>query len=224
MKAIIDYLGRLESNNSREWFNRHKSEYLDSKKQFDELVESIIHEIRKFDDSIGLLTAADCTYRIYRDTRFSQDKSPYKTHLGAYIAPGGKKSGYSGYYFQVGCQEDGFTSGCMIAVGNYYCEPNVLRTLREDIEVDNQFIDIINNASGFTLDREQSLKRVPKGWPIDHPMAEYLKLKNFCLVKDCGLDYFLQPNLVERLSEDFMKTKPFLEFLNRAIRYTKEEY
>ena len=93
MKTIIDYLSKLESNNNREWFNSHKSEYLDSKKQFDELVESIIREIRKFDDSIGLLTAADCTYRIYRDTRFSQDKSPYKTHLGAYIAPGGKKSG-----------------------------------------------------------------------------------------------------------------------------------
>lgn len=102
MQAIIDFLRQLSQNNNREWFMAHKSEYQQAQARFNELTEQLILGISQFDSSVSGLTAKDCIYRIYRDVRFSKDKSPYKTHMGAYVCPGGKKSGYAGYYFHVG--------------------------------------------------------------------------------------------------------------------------
>ena len=82
MKDVICFLEQLERNNNREWFQAHKSDYLAAQEQFNALAEQIIAGIARFDKSIQGLCAKDCTYRIYRDTRFSADKSPYKTHIG----------------------------------------------------------------------------------------------------------------------------------------------
>ena len=83
-----------------------------------------------FSSSVKGLKVKDCTYRIYRDVRFSKDKSPYKTHMGCYICRGGKKSGYSGYYFHVATeQSDVYPSGHMLAVGDYCMEPKALKIL-----------------------------------------------------------------------------------------------
>lgn len=99
MEEIIDFLNKLSANNNREWFNAHKEEYLHCKNLFEKFTIELIEGIRKFDESIGPLTISDCTYRIYRDTRFSLDKTPYKTHFGAFIVPEGKKSGYGATIF-----------------------------------------------------------------------------------------------------------------------------
>ena len=131
MKQVIDFLTQLERNNNREWFNAHKEEYRAAQQRFDKLAEQVIIGISTFDQSVAGLTAKDCTYRIYRDTRFSADKSPYKCHMGAFICPEGKKSGYAGYYLQVGPHEDGYPCGNMLAAGHYTFEPQVLRIIRE---------------------------------------------------------------------------------------------
>src|SRR5574344_204710 len=102
MKEIIAFLKDLSNNNNKEWFNANKDRYISVQAKFNEIVEQIIGGIQEFDSSVSGLTVKDCIYRIYRDIRFSNDKSPYKTHMGAYICPGGKKSGYSGYYFHIG--------------------------------------------------------------------------------------------------------------------------
>ncbi|MBQ8243432.1 MAG: DUF2461 domain-containing protein, partial [Bacteroidaceae bacterium] len=101
MKAIIHFLRQLQCNNNREWFNAHKEEFLKHQTRFHELVDEVIKEITEFDADVAGLTAKDCTYRIYRDVRFSSDKSPYKCHFGAFIAKGGKKAGNAGYYFHI---------------------------------------------------------------------------------------------------------------------------
>ena len=101
MKEIITYLRQLQAYNNREWFNAHKDEFLKHQARFHRLVEVVIKEKSVFDPSIANLTPKDCTYRIYRDVRFSSDKSPYKCHFGAFIAKGGKMSGNSGYYFHI---------------------------------------------------------------------------------------------------------------------------
>lgn len=90
-KIIFDFLENIRKNNNREWFNSHKDEYLSAKAVFEKCIEEAIARITEFDPSVKHLTIKDVTYRFYRDTRFSQDKSPYKTHLGAYIAAHGKK-------------------------------------------------------------------------------------------------------------------------------------
>ena len=91
-KIIFDFLENIRKNNNREWFNSHKDEYLSAKAVFEKCIEEAIARITEFDPSVKHLTIKDVTYRFYRDTRFSQDKSPYKTHLGAYIAAHGKKA------------------------------------------------------------------------------------------------------------------------------------
>ena len=126
----MDFLRELSLNNEKPWFEAHKQEYLLAKATVSSLTLKLIEGIHEFDDTIGPLTVSDCTYRIYRDLRFSKDKSPYKTHMGIFITRGGKKSGYSGYYFHI----DG-SGNHLIAIGNYYTEPRVLKTLREDIEL-----------------------------------------------------------------------------------------
>ena len=101
MKEVVMFLRQLKANNNKEWFTEHKAEYQSAQAKFNAFCEELIHRIEEFDPSVRGLTLKDCTYRIYRDLRFSKDKSPYKTHMGVYVCRGGKKSGYSGYYFHV---------------------------------------------------------------------------------------------------------------------------
>lgn len=219
MKQILHFLERLSRHNEREWFNAHKEEYVKARDRFTALTGQVLDGIRRFDDRIGLLDPAACCYRIYRDLRFSKDKTPYKTHMGFYINPGGKKSGYSGYYFHV----DG-TGHHLLAVGDIFFEPAVLKILREDIEMGGgDFRQILAAVDPrLHLDREGALKRVPNGFPADSPDAEYLKLKSFCLVFEPDEDFIRSPGLAGRLVEIFRTTKPFLDYLNRAIAFSRD--
>lgn len=224
MKKIIEFLKRLSENNDRVWFNGHKDEYLQAKAIFEALVEELIEGVNKFDPSVGSLSVGDCTWRIYRDTRFSKDKRPYKNYMGCYFAPHGKKGPFSGYYFQVGIDdEDGHVRG-MLAAGNYFTEPHVLKILREDIETDQarELEAALAQAKGYVLDDEQKLKRAPRGYNADMPYSEYLKFKNFCLVKVVDEKYLTDKNFKANLLNDLSVAKPFLALLNRAIEYSIE--
>ena len=225
MKDIITYLRQLQANNNREWFNAHKDEFLKCQARWNELVEEVIREVSVFDPAMANLTPKDCTYRIYRDVRFSADKSPYKTHMGAFICPGGKKSGYSGYYFHIGTGGDGYPYGHMLATGDYCCEPKVLQVLREDIVGGGgDFDDIVRSVAPiFMLDHEGALKRNPKGFEQETQYTEYLRLKSFCLLHTPTNEFVCADNLAQRVAELFRMTHPFLHYINRAIAYVKEE-
>ena len=220
MKQVLRYLHSLSLHNDRTWFEAHKADYLKAKGTVAALAERLIAGIRSFDDSIGPLSVSDCTYRIYRDVRFSKDKSPYKTHMGIFVNRGGKKSGYSGYYFHI----DG-GGNHLLAVGNYFTEPRVLKVLREDIELGGgDFRRILEGlAPGLALETESALKKVPKGFPADSPDAEFFKLRNFCLVENLDDSFILSQNLADRLLAIFQTAKPFLNYVNRAIDYCREE-
>ena len=91
-KIILAFLKNIAANNNREWFQEHKSEYETVKKEFEAGVEDVITTLTTIDSEIAHLKVKDCTYRFYRDTRFSSDKSPYKRHLGAFICAKGRKA------------------------------------------------------------------------------------------------------------------------------------
>lgn len=112
-KRILTFLRQVMANNNREWFQEHKKEYDAVRADFEQGIQQALERIATFDASIAHLKVKDCTYRFYRDTRFSADKSPYKNHLGAYISARGKKSLHGGYYIHL---EPGH---CMVACGNY---------------------------------------------------------------------------------------------------------
>lgn len=223
MREVITFLRDLQRHNDRGWFNEHKERYLQAQARFDAFVNELIGELAAFDPSVASLTAGDCTYRIYRDTRFSSDKTPYKTHMGAFIAPGGKKSGFSGYYMQVsaGGRED-FCGKQMLATGDYCFSPEVLRVLREDIvDGGGDFQRTLLQAPDFTLDRSDALKRNPKGFPADAPYGEYIRLKSYCLCREVDEAFLYADGLARRVAASFATTKPFLDYLNRAIDYCR---
>lgn len=223
MKEVIAFLSQLQQNNNREWFNEHKNEFLQVQARFNDFIEKLIKGIAGFDENISGLTVKDCTYRIYRDTRFSSDKTPYKCHMGAFINPGGKKSGYAGYYFQVGATDEGFPNGNMLASGDYCFEPAVMKILREDIcNGEGDFDRIVKQAKPFQIDSSEMLKRNPSGFPADAPYPEYLRLKTFCLTYQPGRSFMYSDHLLEELTELFRPTQPFIEYINRAIAFTRE--
>ncbi len=221
MKEILAFLNELARNNDRVWFNAHKAEYQDLAARFSDFSAELIEGIRSFDDTIGPLTPKDCTYRIYRDIRFSKDKSPYKTHMGVYINRGGKKSGYSGYYFHVGAKG----TGNMVAVGDICCPPDVLKILREDIQMGGgDFRKILSSADPrLVIDETDALKRVPAPFPADSPDAPFFKLKYYCLYYAPADRFVTSKDLTRRLLEIFQSGKPFLDYVNRAVEYVKEE-
>ena len=220
--TIIAYLRQLEINNNKPWFDAHRSEYQQARAQFNAIVEKLIEGIASFDASAKGVGIKECTYRIHKDMRFSKDGLPYKTHFGAFIARGGKKSGYSGYYFHIGSGSgENYPCRSFLAVGNYYMEPKVLRILREDIELGGGDFDRIIQSlhPSLSLDQDQKLKRPPMGFDAQGPYIEYIKLKKFCLsgiYDDADLD-------LDEILTVFKSAKPFLDYINRAIQYSREE-
>lgn len=224
MKKVLEFLAELRVNNNRDWFEANKGRYREALEVFNGFAENLIAAVGEFDPSVRGLTLRDCTYRIYRDTRFSKDKTPYKTHMGVYICPGGKKSGNAGYYFHVEPSGDGLPGHHLMSSGIYMPEPKVLKSVRDEIFDNGDEVEkAIKKARGFRIDTTNSLKRTPTGYPADSPYDTYLKLKDFYLEKFFGDDYILADNLAARAAADFRLTYDFISLMNRAAQFAHEE-
>ncbi len=224
MKEIIAFLHQLNENNNRPWFQAHNDQYEAVNDHFHGFVDALIAGIASFEPEVAGLTAKDCSYRIYRDVRFSHNKMPFKTHFAAYICPHGKKSPYAGYYFHVEPKGFGYLEeGHQLCSGLYGPEPHVLKSVREDIlHNGDAFHATVQAASGFSLEPYQALKRVPQGCPSDHPYADYLKMRHPCLIRVVDEAFMLSPNLLTNTLEAFHKTAPFVRHLNQAVAYALE--
>jgi uncharacterized protein (TIGR02453 family) len=224
MREVIDFLRELRENNNRDWFEANKPRYREVQATIGDFAARLIGGIASFDPSVRGLEVKDTTYRIYRDTRFSNDKTPYKHHVGVYVCPGGKKSGNAGYYFHIEPEGEGMMGGNFLTSGLYLPEPAVLKSVREEIAEDGErFLAALKKAKGFALALESSLKRMPQGYPVDHPMGEYLKLRDIYVQKQVGEDYLLSPDLLKNVVEDFRKTYALSSLLNRCADYAREE-
>lgn len=219
MREIIDFLQDLYDNNNREWFEANRPRYKQVRELMDDVAVRFIKAVESFDSAVSGLRVQDCTYRIYRDTRFAKDKSPYKTWFGVYVCPRGKKSGFSGYYMHL---EPG-TKHYMICTGAYCPTPGEQKSVREEFMTDGEaFVDAIRAAVGFELDWSEAYKRVPRGWSADDEFADYYRLRNYVVVKMVDEAYFTSDGYFERVVEDLRRTKPFNDTLNRAIEYARE--
>lgn len=225
MKEILHFLRDLDAHNNREWFAANKGRYEAVMQRWNAFCEELIRAIGSYDEDIARLSVKDCTYRIYRDTRFSLDKSPYKTHFGAFLSKGGKRSMHAGYYFHVGTGGgSGYPHAHMLAAGNYCYEPQVIKMLREDIsfgweEFKSSVLDVADPR--FTLDMDGALKRVPKEYPADAPYADFMRLKSYTLLTTFDDAFLLQPHLAERVAELFRTVKPFNDYINRAVDFSE---
>ncbi len=219
MKSILDFLSELSEHNDRTWFEANRDRYKQVKKRMDEVAAEFIEAVAAFDPAVEGVQVKDATYRIYRDTRFSKDKSPYKTWFGVYVCPRGKKSGFSGYYMHVEPDQNHY----MLCTGAYCPTAGEIRSVREEIMTEGEaFVESIEAAEGFEVDWSSALKRMPQGWSAEDQHSEYYRLRNFLLVKLVNKEYFLRPDAIQQAAKDMQCTRPFNDTLNRAIEYARE--
>ena len=209
---VFDFLRQLAENNNREWFTENKNLYTESQENIVAFLEDLIAEMSEFDSELGKIYAKKSLFRIYRDTRFSKDKTPYKTNIGASLGMG-KGSQKGGYYLHL---EPGKS---FIAGGIYMPESSVLKTLRKEISLYGQeFLNILNNKEFKKyfpeLDQDDQLKKVPQGFEKEDPMAEYLKLKSFIVVYNLSDEEISDKNASKDLAKIFKVMKPLNDFLN----------
>jgi uncharacterized protein (TIGR02453 family) len=209
--STLQFLKNLTKNNNREWFNENKTLYQEAQQDVISFVEKLMEEMADFDEEMGKLEAKKSVFRIYRDTRFSKDKTPYKTNFGAGLGMG-KGNKVSGYYLHI---EPGKS---FLAGGVYKPEPSVLKTIRQEISAfGDEFLEILeqdefrNYFRGLSV--EDKLKKVPQGFEKDDKMAEYLKLKHFIVTHPVSDEQLLSENAVKEFTEIFKAMKPLNDFL-----------
>ncbi|MFZ7182059.1 MAG: DUF2461 domain-containing protein [Bacteroidota bacterium] len=210
------FLKALKKNNNRDWFNDHKSEYENAKDNVLGFIQELVVAFSTFDSSLRGLEAKDCLFRIYRDTRFSKDKTPYKTNLGASINAGGKKSMGPGYYVHL---EPG---GSFIAGGIWMPPADEVKKIRQEIDYNGKDLKKILTKPSFKkafggLSREHALKTAPKGYPKDHPDIELLKLNSFIVWKNVSDKDILGPKSIKTLTTLGKEMKPLMDFLKTAL-------
>lgn len=215
MLQVVQFLQELSENNNREWFQKNKKRYDESRGKELFITDVLINEIRKFDSDVPLLEPKDCLFRIFRDVRFSNDKSPYKTNFGSFIAKGGRKSIYAGYYFHI--EPD----GSFVGGGVYMPEAEPLKAIREAIaENGDEFSGLINNPEFkkvFPEMMDDKLKTAPKGYSPDNEFIDLLRYKSFAFSSRITREEILSENYIEQLIRSFKILHPVNRFLNDAL-------
>ena len=215
---ILQFLEELKQNNNRAWFQDNKERYDALRQGFIDEVQELIGRISLFDPEVAGLEAKDCLFRIYRDIRFSPDKTPYKIHFAAYIAQGGRSSERSGYYIHL---EPG---NCMLSGGVWCPPPALLKKLRQDIyDHIEEFAAILEDSvfkTTFPVLEGEMLKRMPAGYPADSPYDYILKHKDFSVVAVKPDSFFCKKGWIEQAVDCYKLLLPFNRFLN----YTVDDY
>lgn len=215
MKEVFRFLSELKVNNNKEWFDQNRDRYEESRKKVLFLTDLVINEIKSFDPEIGNILPKDCMFRIFRDVRFSTDKTPYKINMGSFIASGGRKSMGAGYYFHI-------EPGGSFVGGGSYCPPaDVLKAIRTEIyDHPDTFSNLIRNENFRTVYPEMyddKLKTPPKGFPKDFQEIDLLKYKSYAFTSRISDDELTGPELVGKIVTAFKELAPVNHFLNVAI-------
>ena len=214
---VIPFLTDLHKNNNREWFTENKSRYVEANADFVVFVDNIIQHLTTIDSSLIGLEAKNCVYRIYRDVRFSKDKTPYKTHFGALISAGGRKSKKAGFYIHI--EPAGST---IVGSGIFRPEADILKALRSDFyTVPEELLEIIEDAKfkntfGGLWDFDK-LKLALKGFPKDFEHIDLLKYKSYVTSKEFSHDEIVDDNFLENIIEVYKVAHPLNRLINAII-------
>lgn len=194
----------------------NKSVYQEARHTLLQATEQLIQGIGKFDHDIAVLAPANCIFRINRDIRFTKDKSPYKSNMGAYFAKGGKTGGYAGYYLHLQPNNQSFIAG-----GIYDPSPEVLKKIRQEIDYNGEKLELIVGDKRFKelfgKLQGESLQRPPKGYEANHPHIDWLKLKSFIAIHPVMDTMVAKPDFIEHTLTLFEALAPLNQFLNAAL-------
>jgi len=216
LQPALDFLNDLNQHNDRSWFNAHRPTYEAARSAFEAFVDDLIDRLR-FSDDLQDLVAKDCLARIYRDVRFSKNKSPYKTNLGALIGRGGWKTpSLLGYFIAL---EPGSKS--MTAGGLHDPMPEQLARFRQAIDRDAEAFYQVTRAEDFVREfgavAGERLKTAPKGYERDHPHIDLLQLKQVYGMHTYTDSEVLSPDFADRVVEACLALKPFLAYLKEIV-------
>ena len=194
----------------------NKAEYKKIMDERNETAERFIAAIATIDPTVAGFPIEKCVYRLMRDTRFSEDKTPYKTHIGIFVCPPlGKKSLMSGYYLHL---EPGAS---FICGGNYELPTKYLTVIRNDIR-DNieEYVSIIESPEFkqfFNKVGETWLKTAPKGFSRDWEYIDYVRPKDFSVMKILPDSFFNNRDFIEQLIPCLVQIKRLNDFINFAL-------
>ncbi len=213
---ILNFLNDLKNNNNREWFQANKNRYDEARKAFESFVDELIPRIRILDPLIDMVTAKDCVFRIYRDVRFSPNKLPYKTNMGAYIARGGKNSMLAGYYAHVE------PVGSFLAGGLYMPPADTLKKVRDEIYFQPEEFKKIIYQDEFvkcfgTLSDPEKLKNPPKGYPKDFADIDLLKYRNYAVMHFVPDEIIVKEDYGNYAMQVFKTLLPLNNYFNRMF-------
>ena len=216
--STLKFLKTLAKNNDKQWFEANRSSYEQAKEDFENFVQAVLDRQSKKDEDLKELIAKKCTFRINRDIRFSKDKTPYKTNMGASMTRGGKKSVFAGYYFH--CEPGkSFVGG-----GLWMPMAPEMKKVRQEIDYCyDEFKQIVTSKKfrsvykGLYSGDDIKLTKVPQGFEKENPAAEYLKLKSWLAMRDLSDAELVSKDLIKKTSEAFEALQPLVKFLNRAM-------
>ena len=214
--GTFKFLQALSKNNERAWFEKNKPTYLQAKEHFEIFVGKFLNELIKFNPSLAGLNPKKLPFRIYRDVRFSKDKSPYKTNMGAGFSPNGKLIQEPGYYLHIQA------GGSFFAGGIYMPDPANLSKIRQEIDYNGDKLEKILKDKKFRkwfkgFSDFDKLKTVPKGYVKDHPRLDWLKHKTFIVTHAFTDAQVKDKNFLKQIVEAARAMKPLNDFLKDAM-------
>lgn len=217
-KEAAQFLDDLTKNNATEWMHENKKRYESYKKDYNNLIASVLEAIKPLDSSLEPLEVKNCTFRINRDIRFSKDKSPYKTNMGIWMSTNRNRKNSPGYYIH-------YEKGRSFIAGGVWCpEADELKKIRKEIAFFHEDLETIVNDKNFkkefgALDSDEAnkLKSAPKGYEPNHPAIEFLKLKSFTCSHPIDEKLFFDKDFGKKIAEKLIAIKPLNDFLGRAL-------
>lgn len=210
----LQFLNNLAENNNREWFHSNKKDYDKVKIEFENFCQEVLTGLSNFQEDLHNTTAKSCILRINRDIRFATDKSPYKKYLGAGFGPGGKSSGKVDFYLQIQPNESflggGMWSPTSTQLAHFRQEIDYNPERLKNIIEKGEFKDYFNEIHG------EKVKKMPKGYPMNHPDIDLLKYKQLFFVHRYSNEMVFSRGFAEEIINGCKILKPYLDYVNNV--------
>lgn len=209
----LEFLKLIKKNNNRDWFNANKERYLKEHENIIAFADALLFEMNKH-DVIENQSGKKSLHRIYKDTRFSKDKTPYKTNWSGGFQRATKKR-RGGYYFHI---EAGNT---FVAGGFWGPEPKDLKRIRDEFAHDatplRKILKSKKFADVFTKLEGEQVKTTPKGYDAKSPAIDLLRFKQFYVVKKFSDKEVLSENFAKQMSDTFKAMRPFFDYMTEVL-------
>jgi uncharacterized protein (TIGR02453 family) len=220
--STLDFIRDLRQNNQREWFEQNRARYEAARLDFISFLKTLLQGASAFEPALKDKEAKDLMYRIYRDVRFSNDKRPYKDHICAYMAEGGRKTIYPGFYLHISPNDGSFLAG-----GVWMPPAPELKAIRQEIDYNHDELKALLNAPSFKKYYAgmsgEKLKTTPKGYDSENPAIDLLRHKSWNTTYMLPDEVVTSARLYDECLGAMQAVKPINDFFLRPMRELKAE-